>query len=250
MVVTAFVFTMIQPIVMAADSSLQAQAQAVIKSPDATISGTFDLPVSPALVDSLLRSPMLLAHLWEVYDFTPRYKARLQGGGIHVDDPTGIVGDVYPIENTLARHVFYGTGALNHKLVPSFRGRLALVLSVTPKGQAVSTRVDVYIRAESRFLGFLASTLFPLVRTRAQHRIDANMNDVTTILRDISTAPAQTAARLRKEDAEALLKLVPPPPQSKPAVSAPVKPASKPAVKPPGKPPGKAPASSVAKPKS
>ena len=214
------------PMAPAADNSLQSQAQTVIKSPDASITGTFELPANPSLLDGLLRSPMLLAHLWEAYDFTPRYKARIQGSGIHVDDPTGIAGDIYPVEESQARHVFYGTGALNHRLVPSFRGRLALVFSVTPKGQGSVARVDVYIRAESRFLGFLASTLFPLVRTRAQHRMDANMHDVITILSDLATAPRQTAARLKKDDADALLKLLPPPPQPKPTPAA-VKPAAK-----------------------
>ncbi len=222
------------PLGMAADANLQSQAQTVMKSPDASITGTFDLPAAPGTIANLLRSPMLLAHLWEAFDFTPRYKARLQGNGIHVDDPTGITGEIYPVEESVARHVFYGTGALNHKLVPSFRGRLALVLAVTPKGQGATARVDIYIRTESRFLGFLASTFFPLVRTRAQHRMDANMHDIGTILHDLSTAPRQTAAKLKKEDAEALLRLLPVPPEAKPAAAA-AKPPSKPAAKPASK---------------
>jgi hypothetical protein len=225
--------------VFPADPALQSQAQVVIKSPDVSISGTFDLPVNPALLDGLLRSPMLLAHIWEAYDFTPRYKARLQGGGIHVDDPTGIAGDIFPIEQSISRHVFYGTGALNHKLVPAFKGRIALIFSLTPKGSGVSARIDAHIRAESRLLGFLASTLFPLVKTRAMNRMNANMADITTILNDISRAPRQTAARLKKEDADALLRLLPPPPQVKPAPSAPAKPAAKPSSKPAAKPAAK-----------
>lgn len=217
---------------IAADSTLLSQAQAVLKSSDASISGTFDLAANPALLDGLLRSPMLLARLWEVYGFTPLYKARVQGNAIHVDDPTGITGEVYPIEHSMTRHVFYGTGALNHKLVPAFRGRLALVLTAAPKGAGVSARVDVYIRTESRFLGFFASTLFPLVRARAQHRMEANMQDIATLLKDVTTAPRQTAARLKKEDADALLRLFPEQvPAQKPA-GPPPKPASKPVSKP------------------
>jgi hypothetical protein len=223
----------------AADPALQSQAQLVIKSPDASISGTFDLPVTPALLDGLLRSPMLLAHIWEAYDFTPRYRARLQGNAIHVDDPTGIAGDIYPMEQSLTRHVFYGTGALNHKLVPAFRGRMALVFSMTPKGSGVSTRIDVHIRAESRFLGFFASTLFPLVKTRAVKRMNANMADITTILNDITRTPRQTAARLKKEDADALLKLLPAPPEVKPPAAVPAKPAPKSGAKPAAKPKAK-----------
>jgi len=102
----------------------------------------------------------------------------------------------------------------------------------------VTTRVDVYIRAESRFLGFLASTFFPLVRTRAQHRMDANMHDITTILSDISMAPPKVATRLKKEDSDALLKLIPAPPEVKRAAPA-AKPASKIKPKPASKAPRK-----------
>jgi len=201
---------------VAAGGDLQSHIQVLLKSPDAFISGTYDFPARAPLIDSLLRAPLLVARLWEAYDFTPRYKVSMQGDAIHVDDPTGIQGNLYLVEQAPNRRVYYGTGALNHELVPAFRGRMALVLTMNPKGSGMSGRIDIYIRTESRFLGFFARTLFPLVRAHAEHRMNANVHDICTILNDVSTAPQQTAARLKnKDDAAALIKLIPTPAQTK-----------------------------------
>jgi hypothetical protein len=49
--------------------------------------------------------------------------------------------------------------------------------------------------------------------------MSANVHDLCTILNDVSTAPQQTAARLKnKEDAAALIKLIPMPAQTKGAI--------------------------------
>lgn len=216
------------PTVGAASGELQAQAQLLMKSPDVTITGTYELPTRPEVLESILRTPILLARLWEAYQFTPLYKARLvQGDGIHVDDPTGIAGNIFLAEQSGNRRIYVGNGALNHKLVPSFRGKMALVLTATPKGPALSARIDVYIRTDSRVLGFLTRTMFPLVKTRALHRMTANVTDIGTILKDLSNEPQKTAARLKKEDAAALLKILPQPPQAVPAIAKTQSPAKK-----------------------
>ena len=195
----------------AADKRL-AQAQLIQKSADMSISGTFDLSCSPTIFEKLMAAPMLLARLYEVYGFSPHYKVRMQGNAIHVNDPTGIVGDLYLIEQTADRRVYLGIGALNHSLVPAFKGKMTLILTTYPKGSTLTTRVDVYIRTDSRTLGFLARTLFPLVKARVENRMTVNAHDIGTIIADVSAAPDRVAARLKKEDAATLLNLVPPRP--------------------------------------
>ena len=117
------------------------------------------------------------------------------------------------VEQSANRRVYFGIGAINHKLMPAFRGKLALVLTAAPKGSAVvNGRIDVYLRTDSRILGLLARTLFPLVKTRAEYRMTANATDIGTILKDLTNDPQKTAARLKKEDQAALLKILPPPP--------------------------------------
>jgi hypothetical protein len=199
---------------VAASRELQAQAQLLMKSPDVTISGTYELPTRPDILDRILRSPIILAKLWDAYRFPPAYKARLQGDGIHIDDPTGITGDIFLVEEKGNRRIYVGIGALNHRLVPAFQGKMAVVLSTIPKGTAVSARIDIYVRTDSRVLGFLAWTMFPLLRARVENRINVNANDIATIMKDLTYEPQKTLALLKKEDAAALLKIMqaqPPP---------------------------------------
>jgi len=201
--------------IIIAGSDIKSQVADLLKSPDASVSGTFQVPAKAVLIDNLLSSPITMARLWEAYDFTPRYKARLQGNAIHVDDPTGIQGDIYLVEQSPNRRVYYGTGALNHSLVPAFQGSMAIIVTLTPKGSTASAHLEVAIRTDSRILGVLARTLFPLFRSHAEHRMTANMQDLCTIFNDIATAPQQTAAKLKKEDAANLLRMVSVAPEAK-----------------------------------
>ena len=183
------------------------EARAIISAPDIAFSGTYDLPCRPAALDSLLRRPALIGRLWAAYGFAPAYRVREQGGGLHVEDPTGIVGEVALAEQTGNRWVFLGDGALNHRLAPAFRGKVALVFTVAPKGSDASARVEMFVRTESRTLGLLAWTAFPLIKGRIESRVSANLRDVGTILRDVSTAPQQTFSRLSGEDAAAFARM-------------------------------------------
>ena len=189
-------------------ADLRAEAQLLQSKPDISLADDFEFNATPAIVDALLNAPMNVARLWEASGYTPRYKARVSGDGIHVDDPTGIAGDVYVAEQTANRRVWVGFGSLNHALVPSFKGRMAIVLDTAPSGSGVAAHLALYIRTDNRALGFLASTLFPLVRARIQHRVTANAADVGTILAEVSADPQKAAARLSTEDAAALLQAI------------------------------------------
>ncbi|HQT96014.1 MAG TPA: hypothetical protein PK435_15395 [Thermoanaerobaculaceae bacterium] len=183
---------------------LGVESQLLQSKPDMSVARDFQFSARPAVVDMFLENPMILARLWEAHGFSPRYKVRPQGDGLHVDDPTGIQGDVYPVERAGNRRVWVAFGSLNHAFVPSFKGRMALVVTTEPNGSGVTLHVAVYIRTDNRALGFLASTLFPLVRARVEHRMTANAADFATILAEVSADPQKAAARLSKEDAAAI----------------------------------------------
>lgn len=189
---------------------LPPQAQAILKSPDVSFSGTYDLPCRPAVLDGLLGNPILLGRLWTAYGFAPAYKVRQHGKGLYVEDPTGIAGELLLLQHSGNRRVYLGDGALNHDLVPAFGGKMLLVLTTAPKATAVSARVDVYVQARSRVVGFLTSPLFSLMKERIENRMTVNAQDISVILKDVCTAPKQTASRLKGDDAAALLKLFPP----------------------------------------
>lgn len=198
-----FAFSLALQCGSAQGAGLWVESQLLQSKPDMTVASDFEFNARPAVVDVLLENPMILARFWEAHGFTPRYKARPQGNGIHVDDPTGIQGDVYLVERAGDRRVWVAFGSLNHSLVPSLEGRMALVVTTEPKDSGVTLHVAVYIRTDSRVLGFLASTLFPLVRVHVKHRMTANAADIGTILAEASADPQKAAARLSEEDAAA-----------------------------------------------
>ena len=199
-----FALFVVLPCGWARGSDLGVEYQLLQSQPDMPVARDLQFNARPAVIAMFLENPMILARLWEAHGFSPRYRVRPQGDGIHVDDPTGIQGDVYPVEQAGNRRVWVAFGSLNHALVPSFKGRMALVVTAEPNGPGVTLHVAVYIRTDSRALGFLASTLFTLVRARVEHRITANAADFATILAEVSADPQKAAARLSKEDAAAI----------------------------------------------
>jgi hypothetical protein len=195
----------------AGGDELLAQARLVMGSPDVALGGSYEFPIRPAAFENILRDPIILLRLWEVYRFSPRYKARpVDGDGIHLDDPTGISGDIFLAGRTGNSRIYVATGAINHRFVPPFRGKLALVVSADPSENAVRTRLDVYMRMDNRFVGFLARPFIPLIKTIIRNRMDSNVNDMESILADLSSRPEETAIRLKKEDAAVLLSMLSP----------------------------------------
>ena len=82
--------------------------------------------------------------------------------------------------------------------------------------------MQVYVRADSRILGFLGSSFFPLVRARVENRVHMNGQDARTLLEEASADPKRAASRLKGDEAKTLLALLAPPP----AVPAPKPPAA------------------------
>ncbi|OGG44010.1 MAG: hypothetical protein A3F84_08185 [Candidatus Handelsmanbacteria bacterium RIFCSPLOWO2_12_FULL_64_10] len=205
---TIFCTLILIPLAFAGAADLSPEIQTLLNSPDITYSGVYDFACRPAVLDSLLRHPILLGRLWAAYGFAPAYRVRPQGDGLHVEDPTGIVGEVRLAQQAGNRWVYLGEGRLNHRLVPAFGGKMALVITTTPKGAGVSARVGVFLRTESRTLGLLTWTLSPLVRGRIENRATFNARDLGVILKEVSDAPQQTASRLPEEDAKALTRLL------------------------------------------
>jgi hypothetical protein len=197
----------IRPIVAA--QGLPSQAALVIGSPDLALTGSYELSTRVEVLDKILGEPIQLMRLWKAYRFSPHYEARPIGpAAFHVDDPTGIAGEVFPAGLSAGRRVFVANGAIAHRLVPHFKGSAVLFVTATPEGSTVGVRVDVYLRMENRFVGFLMKPFVPYLRTLVLRRLGSNMADIGTILGDLSERPKEAAARLSPDDSAALLELL------------------------------------------
>jgi hypothetical protein len=210
LVAIAFALT-IRPAV--ADQDLPAQAALIIDSPDLAINCGYQLTTRAEVLDKILDEPIHLMRLWKAYRFAPHYEARaiaqaVGQGGLHVDDPTGIQGEISPAGLSAGRRLYVASGAIAHRLVPHFKGKAVLVIDETAESSGVRLRIDLYLRMESRFIGFLMQPFVPYLRTLVLRRLGSNIADIGTILADLSERPAEAAARLSPEDSAALLELL------------------------------------------
>jgi hypothetical protein len=197
----------IWPVLAAQD--LSSQAQLIIDSPDLALSGNYELSTRAEVLDKILGEPIHLMRLWKAYHFEPHYEARSIGfDALHVDDPTGITGDIFPSGLSAGRHIFVANGAIAHRLVPHFKGSAVLIVAATSEGSTIGLQIDFYIRMENRFVGFLMRPFVPYLRTLVLGRLDSNLADIGTILGDLSEKPAEAAARLGPDDSAALLELL------------------------------------------
>jgi hypothetical protein len=177
---------------------------------DVIMLSSFHIPVRPEIYEAAMQEPILLLRLWEVYRFSPRYKATLlPGNSIEIEDPTGIGGTVSLAEDAGGVRIFFAKGAINHRLLPHFRGEAAILLGATKDDTGMMLRVEIYIRMNNRFVGFLAHSLFPFVQSTVLRRISSNVTDFGKILGDMATKQRETAGFLSGDDATRLLALLP-----------------------------------------
>jgi hypothetical protein len=192
-----------------ADRDLPSLAALIMKSPDLKISGRYELPARSELLDKLLGEPLLLMRLWKAYRFSPRYEALpIESGGLLVRDPTGIAGEVFPAGLSEGGRVFVASGAIDHRLVPSVKGQAVFVIAATSGKSSVGVRLDLYVRMENRFVGFIMQPFVPFLRGLVLRRLASNVADMSAILGDLSVRPRAAAARLAAEDSAFLLALI------------------------------------------
>src|ERR1700694_3594316 len=93
-------------------------AETVVASPDITYQIPFVINCSEATWRKVLDNPWLMGQLWNVYGYSPAYKVSTAGDGLHIDDPTGLVGDLWLVRNGLDERRYFATGRLNFRAVP------------------------------------------------------------------------------------------------------------------------------------
>lgn len=164
-----------------------------------TFSKEYQIKCPLAVVEKALDHPALMGALWDVYGYAPAYKITglEQPGAVHIDDPTGIVGELWPYKRDGPRRIYIAQGKLDHWAVPSFNGGLAVFeLETTGKGDFTAIKVKVFIEPESGFAGALLSVLEPLVIKHVDNRVTLNLEDAAKIMEAISQEPEAVADRL------------------------------------------------------
>jgi hypothetical protein len=162
----------------------------IINNPTVTHKNDFSIEVSLEIWNRILDNPYLIGRLWEIYGFQPPYKVTRVNSGLHVTDPTGIIGEIRQVGLSDRSRTFYGIGKFDHWAVPSFftadcvfifeckkdRDKLLGEVKIFMQGNNGISRLVMYI-----FSGTLSSHI--------DSRFKNNLEDMKKIIRDIANDP-------------------------------------------------------------
>ena len=169
---------------------------------------SFTVEASSDLWERMLDNLLLMGRLWEVYAFKPSYRVSIKGSGLHVVDPTGIEGELFLIESSSKRHVFYGDGRMKHWGLPfGIRGKALFILNYTNVHNRVQATMTVYGEGGNRVVDIMLKAISPLFFTLVNRRVQHNIRDLNTIVRDIGRNPGNVCAMLPADQVPAFKKL-------------------------------------------
>ena len=175
------------------------RANEIRKDPTITFTGHYEVACPPALVETALQNPLTMGALWAAYRYTPAYKVSAldEPGAVHVKDPTGLIGDVWPVNDQDHQFVYLAEGTVNHWAVPALNEGTAVFdidLAATSGGTQVT--VTVSLQPESRLARAALWAIYPFVRDRIENRMTHNFRDLARLLEAISTKPDKVGRRL------------------------------------------------------
>lgn len=176
----------------------------VIRNPTVVYQKAFEVDTTPEMWNRVLDNLHLMGRLWGVYGFQPAYQVTRTDAGLHVVDPTGIVGDVRQVGRSDLSRCYYGRGEFNHWAIPSFFTADGVILfeCATDKNR-LRGEVKIFMQGNN-WISRAAMNLFSgiLIR-RADNRFASNMGDTKKIIRDLADEPDRVrnglAGQLRED---------------------------------------------------
>jgi hypothetical protein len=167
-----------------------ARVEEIIGNPTVIYQKAFGVDTTPEIWNRVLDNLYLMGRLWEIYRFQPAYQVTRTDSGLHVVDPTGIIGDVQQVGRSDLSRCFYGRGEFNHWAVPSFFTADGVILfECTTERNRILGEVKISMLGNN-WLSRVAMKLFSgaLIR-HIDNRFMNNMDDMKKIIRDIADEP-------------------------------------------------------------
>jgi hypothetical protein len=162
----------------------------IINNPTATYQKAISIDATPEIWNRGLDNLYLVGRLWGIYRFQPAYQVTRTDSGLHVVDPTGIIGDVRQVGRTDLSRCFYGRGRVNHLALPSFFTADGVILfEWATERDRLLVEVKIFMLGNnwiSRAVMKLISG--PLIRL-IDYRFTRNLEDTKKIIRDIADEP-------------------------------------------------------------
>jgi hypothetical protein len=167
-----------------------ARVEEIIHNPTVSYQKAFGIDTTPEMWNRVLDHLYLVGRLWEIYRFQPAYRVTRTDSGIHVVDPTGIVGDIRQVGQSDLARCFYGQGEFNHWAVPSFFTADGVILfESTAERNRLAGEVKIFMMGNN-WISRAAMKLFSGVLIRhIDNRFMNNLEDMKKIIRDIADEP-------------------------------------------------------------
>jgi hypothetical protein len=167
-----------------------ARVEEIISSPTVSYQKAFGVDTTPEIWNRVLDNLYLMGRIWGIYRFQPAYQVSRTDSGLHVIDPTGIVGDVRQVGRSDLSRCFYGRGKFSHWAVPSFFTADGVIMfEWTMERSRLLGEVKIFILGNN-WLSRIAMKLFSgaLIR-HIDNRFIHNLEDTKKIIRDIADEP-------------------------------------------------------------
>jgi hypothetical protein len=164
----------------------------IIRNPTVSYQKTFGVDTTPEIWNKVLDNLYLMGRLWATYRFQPAYQVTRTDSGLHVVDPTGIVGDVRQVGRSDLSRCFYGQGQFNHWAIPSFFTADGVIIFECTMGRnRLMGEVKIFMQGNN-WISRAAMNLFSgtLIR-HVDNRFTRNMDDMKKIIRDVADGPDQ-----------------------------------------------------------
>ena len=162
----------------------------IIRNPTVIYQKAFGVDTTPEIWNRVLDNLYLIGRLWGIYRFQPAYQVTRTDSGLHVVDPTGIIGDVRQVGRSDLSRCFYGRGEFNHWAVPSFFTAGGVIMfECTTERNRILGEVRIFMQGNN-WLSTVAMKLFAgtLIR-HIDNRFTNHMDDMKKIIRDIADEP-------------------------------------------------------------
>ena len=173
------------------------RARQLVDEADFTYATRFTWSCSAPTWDRILSNPLLMGELWKAYGFAPAYDITARGDTLHVEDPTGLIGDAFRFRRGTGEMSYLVDGRLNHWAVPFFNEASAVFVLKSDFAQGkVVADLQVYIRAGSTVGSIVLQAAKPLLAKHVDNRVTLNLQDVRKIVEELDTSPARVASRL------------------------------------------------------
>jgi len=168
----------------------EARVEEIINNPTVYYQKAFTVDANPEIWNRVLDNLYVMGRLWRVYRFPPAYQVTQTDLGLHVIDPTGIIGDVRQVGQTDYSRCFYGHGQFNHWALPSFFNADGVILfEWTMEQNRLVGEVKISMRGNNWIsraaMRLISGTLKYYIDNRFMH----NLEDTKKIIRDIAVEP-------------------------------------------------------------